>query len=124
QERALKNPKIRFLWDTVVTDILGENTVTGLKIKNVKTNEEKDFPCGGFFVAIGHEPNTKLFDGQLEMKNGYIVTEPKSTKTGIPGIFASGDVQDHYYRQAVTAAGSGCMAAIDAERYLETLEHS
>ena len=119
QERGMKNPKIKFLWDTVVTDVLGKNSVTGLRIKNVKTNEEKDFPCDGFFVAIGHEPNTKLFEGQLEMKNGYIVTDPKSTKTGVPGVFASGDVQDHYYRQAVTAAGSGCMAAIDAERYLE-----
>lgn len=124
QQRAMKNPKIKFLWDTVVTDVLGENGVTGLKIKNVKTGGEKDFPCGGFFVAIGHEPNTKLFEGRLQMKNGYIVTEPKSTKTSVPGVFASGDVQDHYYRQAVTAAGSGCMAAIDAERYLEASEHA
>lgn len=121
QDRALKNPKIKFVWDTVVTNVLGENSMTGLQLKNVKTNKFWDEPFGGLFVAIGHEPNTKLFEDQLEMTNGYIFTEPKSTKTKIPGVFAAGDVQDHYYRQAVTAAGSGCMAAIDAERYLEAL---
>lgn len=124
RERTSKNSKIKFIWDTVVTDILGEDKVTGLKLKNVKTGKESEFSCGGFFVAIGHQPNTKLFDGQLDMKNDYIITDGKSTKTSVPGVFASGDVQDHYYRQAITAAGSGCMAAIDAERYLEVLEHS
>ncbi len=119
QERAFKNPKIKFVWNSAIIDVLGENSVTGVRIKNVRNGEEKDFPCGGFFVAIGHEPNTKLFYGQLEMKNGYILTDGKTTKTNITGVFAAGDVQDHYYRQAVTAAGTGCMAAIDAERYLE-----
>lgn len=124
QERAFKNPKIKFIWNAAVVDVLGENSVMGVRIKDLKSGEEKDFSCGGFFVAIGHEPNTKLFEGQLEMKNGYILTDGKSTQTNIPGVFASGDVQDHYYRQAVTAAGTGCMAAIDAERYLEAMEHS
>lgn len=121
QERAFKNPKIKFIWETAVIDVLGETELTGLRIKNLKTGEEKDLPCGGFFVAIGHEPNTRLFAEQLEMKNGYILTDGKTTRTNISGVFASGDVQDHYYRQAVTAAGSGCMAAIDCERYLEQL---
>lgn len=123
QERAQKNPKIKFIWNTAVTDILGQDKLTGLQLKNLKTNEVKNFECGGLFVAIGHQPNTQLFVGKLDMKNDYIVTKPNSTLTNIPGVFASGDVQDHYYRQAVTAAGSGCMAAIDAERYLEQLGH-
>lgn len=123
QERALKNPKIKFIWNTVVEDILGENKMTGLKLKDAQTGKISEEAYGGLFVAIGHQPNTKLFEGKLEMKNGYIVTKPNSTKTDIAGVFASGDVQDHYYRQAVTAAGTGCMAAIDAERYLESLGH-
>lgn len=121
-ERAQKNPKIQFILNTVVEDVLGEDSCKGLKLKNVKTGEVSEFACGGFFVAIGHQPNTKLFEGQVTTHNNYIVTEGKSTKTNLVGVFASGDVQDHYYRQAITAAGSGCMAAIDAERYLETLE--
>lgn len=120
QERAQKNPKIKFIWNTAVTEVVGEDQLTGVVLKNLKTNETKNFKCGGLFVAIGHQPNTQLFEGQLEMKNGYIVTKPYSTLTNIPGVFASGDVQDHYYRQAVTAAGTGCMAAIDAERFLES----
>lgn len=119
QERAMKNEKIEFLWDTIVTDVLGENTVDGLALKNKKTGEESTLPVGGFFVAIGHKPNTEIFEGWLEMdEQGYIKTRPKSTYTNIPGVFASGDAQDHIYRQAVTAAGTGCMAAIDAERWL------
>jgi thioredoxin reductase (NADPH) len=124
REKAFKNPKIEFLWDSVVEDVLGveENKVRGVKIKNVKTNETAEHACEGLFVAIGHKPNTGLFEGQLEMKKGYIVTEKSSTRTSVEGVFASGDVQDQVYRQAVTAAGSGCMAAIDAERWLETQE--
>ncbi|MBX7149866.1 thioredoxin-disulfide reductase [bacterium] len=123
QDRALKNPKIKFIWNTVVEDVLGDDSMTGLKLKNVVTGEVKDENYGGLFVAIGHQPNTSLFVNKLDMKNDYIVTKPGSTLTNIPGVFAAGDVQDHYYRQAVTAAGSGCMAAIDAERYLESQGH-
>lgn len=121
QDKAHKNPKIKFIWDSEVVDILGEERMTAVKLKNVKTGKEQEIPFGGLFVAIGHSPNTKLFANQLPLKNGYIETEKGSTKTKIPGVFASGDVADHYYRQAVTAAGTGCMAAIDAERYLENL---
>lgn len=129
QERAKGNPKIRIIMDTVVEEILGteedgRKTVTGARVRNVKTNEETTLECSGFFTAIGHEPNSKLFKGILDMdENGYLVTQPSSSKTNIEGVFACGDVQDNYYRQAVTAAGSGCMAAIDAERYLETKEY-
>ncbi len=119
QERALKSGKIEFVWDTIVTDILGENAVEGLKLKNKKSGEESTLPVEGFFVAIGHKPNTEIFEGWLEMDDqGYIKTRPDSTYTNIPGVFASGDAQDHVYRQAVTAAGTGCMASIDAERWL------
>ena len=122
QERAEKNPKISFVWDTVVEDVYGDaktGGVTGVKFKNLKTGKTSDFKCDGLFIAIGHEPNSKLFAGQLELDpTGYILTHDGS-KTNIPGVFACGDVQDHVYRQAITAAGSGCMAAIDAERYLE-----
>lgn len=120
QDKAKKNQKIHFAWNTVVTDILGKDKLTGIKIKNILTGEEKQFECGGLFVAIGHKPNTSLFEGQITMKNNYIITKPDSTLTNVPGVFAAGDVQDHVYRQAVTAAGSGCMAAIDCERYLES----
>jgi len=123
QDRAKNNSKIDYLWDSVVTDVLGAEggCVTGVRVRNIRTGQVRDLPCGGLFIAIGHEPNTKLFGGQLEMdEHGYLKTIPGSTATGIPGVFAAGDVQDHVYRQAVTAAGSGCMAAIDAERYLET----
>lgn len=122
QERALANPKIHFQWQSRITEILGDEAtgVTGVRLKHVETEELTDFPTSGVFIAIGHSPNTALFKGKLRMDDrGYIVTE-NGTKTSVPGVFASGDVQDHVYRQAVTAAGSGCMAAIDAERFLET----
>lgn len=121
QERALADPKIEFLWNTEIKEILGtkEQGVTGVRIYNNQTKEESIFPTEGVFVAIGHEPNTKLFKGVLEMDEiGYLKTEGKTMKTNISGVFACGDVQDSYYRQAITAAGSGCMAAIDAERFL------
>lgn len=121
QERVLKNPKIEVIWDTAVEDVLGEKEVNGLRLRNLKTQATSELKVQGFFVAIGHSPNTKLFRGQLEMdESGYLKTY-NGSKTNIPGIFAAGDVQDHVYRQAITAAGSGCMAAIDAERYLEGL---
>ncbi len=120
QDRAFANPKIKFIWDTAVTDVIGEKEVEGLKLKNLKTGEPSTFKAAGLFVAIGHDPNTQLFKGQIEMdKNGYILTK-EGMKTNIPGVFACGDVQDHVYRQAITAAGTGCMAAIDAEKYLES----
>jgi thioredoxin reductase (NADPH) len=119
QDRAFKNPKIRFLWDTVVTDVVGDTKVQGLKVRNVVTEEQSEIPVSGLFVAIGHVPNTDLFKGQLDMdENGYLITHD-GTKTNVDGVFACGDVQDHTYRQAITAAGSGCMAAIDSERWLE-----
>jgi thioredoxin reductase (NADPH) len=123
QERAERNPKITFVWNTVVDEVYGDpkaGGVTGVKFRNVKTGVTEDFKSDGLFIAIGHEPNSKLFAGQLELDpNGYIITHD-GTKTKIPGVFACGDVQDHVYRQAVTAAGTGCMAAIDAERFLES----
>ncbi len=119
QDRAFKNPKISVIWDTEITEVLGENEVTGLRLHNVKTGEESTLPVQGFFLAIGHQPNTDLFKGILDMdKVGYIVPV-EHTMTNIPGVFAAGDVTDHRYRQAVTAAGDGCRAAIDAERWLE-----
>jgi len=119
QDRAFKNPKIRFLWDTIVTDVVGATKLESLRVRNVVTEEETVLPVAGLFVAIGHIPNTDLFKGQLDMdENGYIVTHDGS-RTNVDGVFACGDVQDHVYRQAITAAGSGCMAAIDAERWLE-----
>jgi thioredoxin reductase (NADPH) len=122
-DRAARNEKISFIWNAVVEDILGEaksGGVTAVRLKDVKTNETRDFPCDGVFIAIGHSPNTKLFKGQLDLDaNGYIITNPKSSHTNVEGVFACGDVQDHIYRQAVTAAGTGCMASIDAERWLE-----
>jgi thioredoxin reductase (NADPH) len=120
QDRAFRNPKIRFIWDTVVTDILGDNKVEGIALRNVVSDERTVMPVSGLFVAIGHEPNTDLFAGQLDMdENGYLITHDGS-RTNIEGVFACGDVQDHIYRQAITAAGSGCMAAIDTERWLES----
>jgi thioredoxin reductase (NADPH) len=125
QERAEKNPKITFVWNTVVDEVYGDpkaGGVTGVKFRNVKTGKTEDFKSDGLFIAIGHEPNSKLFVGQLDLNpNGYIITHD-GTKTKIPGVFACGDVQDHIYRQAVTAAGTGCMAAMDAERFLEGQE--
>jgi thioredoxin reductase (NADPH) len=121
QDRAFRNPKIRFIWDTVVTDILGDTKVDGIALRNVVSDERTVMPVSGLFVAIGHEPNTDLFAGQLDMdENGYLITHDGS-RTNIDGVFACGDVQDHVYRQAITAAGTGCMAALDAERYLESL---
>jgi thioredoxin reductase (NADPH) len=125
QDRAFANEKIDFVWDTEVEEVLGskETGVNAVKVKNVKTGEISEISCEGFFVAIGHTPNTSLFKGQLDMdENGYLVTINGSTQTNIPGVFAAGDVQDHQYRQAITAAGTGCMAAIDAERFLNENE--
>src|SRR3989338_3128759 len=120
QDRLFKNPKIKVLWDTVVQDVLGEDAVTGLKLKNVKTQKNSEISCEGFFVAIGHTPNSHLFSSYLKLReNKYIETAPNSTKTSIDGVFAAGDVQDFVFRQAVTAAGSGCMAAMECEKYLE-----
>ena len=121
QDRAFANPKIDFVWDSVVTEITGNGKVSGARIKNLKTGDESEIAAGGLFVAIGHTPNTQLFEGQLELSGGYIVTEAEGSQTSVPGVFAGGDVVDHRYRQAITAAGMGCMAAIDAERYLEGL---
>jgi len=119
QERAEKNPKIEFVWHSVVEEILGDEKVSGVRLRNVQTNETSELACGGFFVAIGHTPNTKIFEGVLEMDDaGYLTTEPGTTRTNIDGVFAAGDVTDHVYRQAVTAAGLGCQAALDAERWL------
>ncbi len=123
QDRAEKNPKITFVWNTEVDEVYGDpkaGGVTGVRFRNVVTGKTEDFKTDGLFIAIGHEPNSKLFVGQLELNpNGYILTRD-GTKTNVPGVFACGDVQDHIYRQAVTAAGTGCMAAIDAERFLES----
>jgi thioredoxin reductase (NADPH) len=122
QDRAMNNEKVSFIWNAVVEDILGHEVVTGVRLKNVVTGKTSEVPCAGVFVAIGHRPNTALFAGQIDMdKKGYIRTHA-GTATSIPGVFAAGDVQDSSYRQAVTAAGSGCMAAIDAERFLESSE--
>jgi len=119
QERAFKNPKISFIWDTEVTEVLGDNAINGLRLRNLKTGEESIFPTQGLFLAIGHQPNTELFKGVINMdKVGYIVPV-EYTMTNIPGVFAAGDVTDHRYRQAVTAAGDGCRAAMDLERWLE-----
>jgi len=120
RDRAFANPKVEFLWDSVVVDVLGKDTVDGVRVRNVKQDEEHDLEVGGLFLAIGHDPNAKVFAGQLDMDdNGYILTEPGSSRTSVEGVFAAGDVQDHTYKQAITAAGSGCMAALDAERWLE-----
>jgi thioredoxin reductase (NADPH) len=120
QERVLKNPKITVVWNTVVDEVVGnEKGMTGAVVRNLKTNDTQLLTATGLFVAIGHTPTTHLFQGILEThQNGYLKTEPGSTRTNIPGVFACGDVQDHYYRQAVTAAGTGCMSAIEAERWL------
>ncbi|HET7719371.1 MAG TPA: thioredoxin-disulfide reductase [Acidimicrobiales bacterium] len=123
QDRAFANPKIEFLWDSVVTEVLGEGKLEGVRTRNVLTGEETALPVTGLFVAIGHAPNTDIFRGVLDMDDaGYLVTT-NGTATSVDGVFACGDVQDHVYRQAVTAAGSGCMAAIDAERWLEARGH-
>lgn len=118
QQRATANEKISFIWDTVVVDVLGEDKVTGLRLRNVKTGEESTFECDGLFVAIGHQPNTEIFKGQLELDEAGYIKVRERTRTNIPGVFVAGDVHDYMYRQAVTAAGSGCMAAMDCERWL------
>ncbi len=127
-DRAKKNPKIKLITDTVLEEVLGKEEngkkfVTGALLKNVKTGETFIHECEGIFLGIGHKPNTEIFKGIIDMEDtGYLITKKSSTETNIPGVFACGDCQDHVYRQAVTAAGSGCMAAIDTERYLEQLE--
>jgi thioredoxin reductase (NADPH) len=124
QDRAFANPKIDWRWNSVVEEVLGEGRVTALRLRDVETGATSDLEVTGAFVAIGHSPNTKLFQGQLDLdENGYILTRGNSSRTSVEGVFAAGDVQDHVYRQAITAAGSGCMAALDAERYLEALAH-
>ncbi len=125
QDRAFANPKISFIWDSTVDEVLGVDVghVTGLVLRNLKTQETTEFPVEGLFLAIGHKPNTDVFKGQVELdEQGYVLTHDGS-HTNIPGVFAAGDVADHKYRQAITAAGMGCMAALDAERYLEALQH-
>ena len=120
QDRAFANPKIEFVWNTVVDDLIGDTSLQGIDVTDVVTGESRRLDVTGLFVAIGHRPNTDLFADLLDRdENGYLVTQPGSTATNVDGVFACGDVQDHIYRQAVTAAGSGCMAAIDAERWLE-----
>ena len=126
QDRLFKNPKIEVVWDAVLEEVLGTDeprSVTGVRLRNVKTGKSSERPADGVFIAIGHEPATQLFRGQLDMKaSGYIITKPDSTATSVPGVFAAGDVKDDIFRQAVTAAGMGCMAALEAERYLAELE--
>ena len=126
QDRAFANPKIRYAWNSVVTEVLSaDGKVSGVVLDDTVTGESRTLPVTGLFVAIGHQPNTDLFKGQLDMEDsGYLITQPGSTRTNVEGVFAAGDVQDHTYRQAVTAAGSGCMAAIDAERWLESQHDS
>jgi thioredoxin reductase (NADPH) len=122
-----KEGVVEIKWNHVLDEVTGDQSgVTGLRIKNTKTGEATDLALQGLFVAIGHKPNTDIFEGQLEMKNGYIITNGglsgNATGTSVPGVFAAGDVQDHVYRQAITSAGTGCMAALDAQRYLETID--
>ncbi len=124
QERVLKHPKIEVIWNTVVLDVLGQDAVSAIKLQDVNTKQVRELACGGIFYAIGFTPNTSLFAKQLELDtDGYIVTKPDSTATSVPGVFACGDVQDKKYRQAITAAGSGCMAAMDCERWLAEAGH-
>ena len=123
QDRAFSNPKIEFVWNSVVEEVLGDGSVSGVRLRDTATGEAGELEAGGVFVAIGHIPNTKLLEGQLEMAHGYIVVEEPTTRTSVPGVFAAGDVVDFVYRQAITAAGMGCQAAIDAERFLEAEGH-
>jgi thioredoxin reductase (NADPH) len=124
QERLFNHEKVEVIWDTVVEEVVGDgDAMTGLRLKNIKTNEESVLNAEGFFVAIGHDPATTLFKDKLEMdENGYLITAPDSTATSIPGVYAAGDVKDHIYRQAVTAAGMGCMAALEADKFIATME--
>jgi thioredoxin reductase (NADPH) len=126
QDRAFANPKIAFKWNSVVTDVGGDGTVEVVRLRDTLTDDASDLDVGGLFVAIGHDPNTKLFEGQVDLdENGYVVLpHPGSTATSVEGVFAAGDVADHVFRQAVTAAGTGCMAAIEAERWIEARRHA
>jgi thioredoxin reductase (NADPH) len=122
-DRVLKNSKVSVIWDTELVEVVGDKAVTALKLQNLKTGQKTEMPMDGVFIAIGHKPNTDIFKGVLAMNDvGYLETKGKSTYTSVEGVFAAGDVQDHIYRQAITAAGTGCMAAIDAERWLESQE--
>ncbi len=122
-QRAIDHPKIEVLWNTTIEEVLGDDLVTGLRVKNVQTGEESVLPVEGFFLAIGHDPNTKIFQSHLELDaSGYVITGGGSTRTSVEGVFAAGDVVDHYYQQAVTAAGMGCQAAIDVEHWLDRTE--
>ncbi|HVM36101.1 MAG TPA: thioredoxin-disulfide reductase [Actinomycetota bacterium] len=123
QQRAFENEKIDFVWDSTVAEVYGDGKVEGVKLRSLRDGETTDLPTDGVFVAIGHIPNTSLFEDKLTLTEGYIVTPGETTETSVPGVFAAGDVVDFRYRQAITAAGMGCMAAIDAERYLESQEH-
>ena len=124
QHRVNNTPNITVLYNSEVDEVLGDNVVEGLRVVNNVTGEKHDIAITGLFIAIGHKPNTDIFAGQLTMdETGYLITEPGSTRTNVPGVFAAGDVQDNVYRQAITAAGTGCMAALDAERYLAAIEH-
>jgi thioredoxin reductase (NADPH) len=123
QQRAFENEKIDFVWDSVVDEIVGDGQVSGVRLKNVKTGRATDLAAGGVFVAIGHIPNTEVFEGQLDMTGGYVLVKEPTTATSVAGVFAAGDVVDFTYRQAVTAAGMGCKAAMDAERFLEAEGH-
>ena len=123
QDRAEANEKIEFAWNSVVEEVLGDGKVSGVRLRNVETDETSDLAVGGVFVAIGHTPNTAIFEGQLDMSGGYLVVREPGTQTNVEGVFAAGDVVDSTYRQAITAAGMGCKAAMDAERYLEAQGH-
>jgi thioredoxin reductase (NADPH) len=123
QDRAFANPKIAFAWNSTIEEILGQGQVTGARLRDADTGGSSEVSAGGVFVAIGHTPNTKLFEGQVEMDGGYLVVQEPTTRTSVDGAFAAGDVVDHIYRQAITAAGMGCQAAIDAERFLEARGH-
>lgn len=124
QHRVENTPNLTVLYNTEVDEVIGDQVVEGLRVVNNQTGEKQEIAITGLFIAIGHKPNTDIFKGQLDMdETGYLITEAKSTRTNIPGVFAAGDVQDNIYRQAITAAGTGCMAALDAERYLATVEH-
>jgi thioredoxin reductase (NADPH) len=123
QERAFANEKIHFVWDSAVVDVLGDDTVTGVRLRNLRTGEESTLEANGLFIAIGHDPRSELFAGQVRRDDeGYILVDAPSTRTNVTGVFACGDVVDHIYRQAVTAAGTGCAASLDAERYLSSLD--
>jgi thioredoxin reductase (NADPH) len=125
QERALANPKIEVAWNTTLTEILGDDAVTGVRLRDTATGEEREVATDGVFMAIGHDPNTSLFRGQLDLDdNGYVLVQEPRTHTSVPGVFAAGDVTDTIYKQAVTAAGQGCKAAMDAERFLEERAHA